>query len=660
METENGSTPTSEPVSSDGSSQSTKTFTIKKINVVLDEYNFLVWKQQVLLAVPSLRLEKLLTGALKPPPATVTTDGVTTDNEDYEVFFAQDSALAVGVSLKTTSWLLSTISSSLLLQFVGTNTASKIWSTVLRFFASTSTTTVMSLHYKLRSIKKGDLSMRAYVAKVKEICNALASCRSPISDLETIATILNGLSIEYQPFVAVITASREPFTLDAAISVLFDAEMQLNSYNSLSDVSPALNVVQVSTGKSNEGNASRPYRQFSGGRGKSGRMRLQCQLCGKLGHLVDRCWHRFDENFVPVTARSKEPAKAESNANVCSLDVETTSCACRGGSSAVAEPNTEHQVNMVTASPGPWFVESGASHHVSSNQANVLHGMDYEGPSMLTVGNGVKVPIYHIGQSSLLAASRSLKLNQVFHVPNITKNLVSVSKLARDNDVFLEFHANTCMVRDERTGVVLLKGSEVDGLYRFDNCLPVASMCNKRADAYVNLAYSTSPPAHDQESEEFVGRNEDHGHNEVLESVAVAPAHDQESEEFEGHDEGHGYNEVLETVDANSSMHGVHGSTSTPGICVESIPMNLQEQSAQPADTLDSISHGDMSSDNNIPIPIPDEKSCPYFMRTGSCKFGVACKFHHPHPASPGAGLSVNGLEGSSPTGVPYASGFST
>ncbi|KAL4318031.1 hypothetical protein GQ457_18G011120 [Hibiscus cannabinus] len=48
-----------------------KAFTNKKMNVVLDEYNLLVWKQQVLLAVRSLRLKKLLTGELKSPPATV-------------------------------------------------------------------------------------------------------------------------------------------------------------------------------------------------------------------------------------------------------------------------------------------------------------------------------------------------------------------------------------------------------------------------------------------------------------------------------------------------------------------------------------------------------------------------------------------------------------
>ncbi|GMI71657.1 hypothetical protein like AT1G34070 [Hibiscus trionum] len=200
-----------------GLTMMSKSFTNKRVTIVLDESNFLMWKQQVLLAVRSLRLEKLLTGELKPPPATVTAaNGSSAENEAYEVFVAQDSALA--------SWLLSTISSHLLSEFVGADTAAEIWATVLQYFSSRSTTTVMSLHYKLRSVNKGDSSMRMFVSQVKEICNALAACGSPIFDLEKIATILNGLPLEYQPFVAVITSSQQPFTLDAAISVLFDAE----------------------------------------------------------------------------------------------------------------------------------------------------------------------------------------------------------------------------------------------------------------------------------------------------------------------------------------------------------------------------------------------------------------------------------------------------
>ncbi|XP_039015895.1 zinc finger CCCH domain-containing protein 26-like isoform X2 [Hibiscus syriacus] len=67
---------------------------------------------------------------------------------------------------------------------------------------------------------------------------------------------------------------------------------------------------------------------------------------------------------------------------------------------------------------------------------------------------------------------------------------------------------------------------------------------------------------------------------------------------------------------------------------------------------------------NILGLPIrQDEKPCPYYMQTGSCKFGIACKFHHPQPASPGAGLPVNGPVRSlilPPSNLPYAGGLTT
>uniref|UniRef100_A0A151UEF3 Uncharacterized protein n=1 Tax=Cajanus cajan TaxID=3821 RepID=A0A151UEF3_CAJCA len=41
----------------------------------------------------------------------------------------------------------------------------------------------------------------------------------------------------------------------------------------------------------------------------------------------------------------------------------------------------------------------------------------------------------------------TLSLNNLLLVPSITKNLVSVSQFARDNDVFFEFHSNYCFVK---------------------------------------------------------------------------------------------------------------------------------------------------------------------------------------------------------------------
>ncbi|KAJ8649201.1 hypothetical protein MRB53_002224 [Persea americana] len=59
------------------------------------------------------------------------------------------------------------------------------------------------------------------------------------------------------------------------------------------------------------------------------------------------------------------------------------------------------------------------------------------------------------------------------------------------------------------------------------------------------------------------------------------------------------------------------------------------------------------------------EKSCSYYMRTGACKFGIACKFHHPPPAQLGAVLSIahpaydsKGSSASASSGLPYAGGI--
>lgn len=51
-------------------------------------------------------------------------------------------------------------------------------------------------------------------------------------------------------------------------------------------------------------------------------------------------------------------------------------------------------------------------------------------------------------------------------MPKITKNLLSVSKLATDNNITIEFDASDCFVKDKLTGQVLLQGKLRDGLYQ--------------------------------------------------------------------------------------------------------------------------------------------------------------------------------------------------
>jgi len=51
-------------------------------------------------------------------------------------------------------------------------------------------------------------------------------------------------------------------------------------------------------------------------------------------------------------------------------------------------------------------------------------------------------------------------------MPNNTKNLLSVSKLTADNNIFVEFDANCCFVKDKLTRKAILKGTLKDDLYQ--------------------------------------------------------------------------------------------------------------------------------------------------------------------------------------------------
>jgi histone deacetylase 1/2 len=77
--------------------------------------------------------------------------------------------------------------------------------------------------------------------------------------------------------------------------------------------------------------------------------------------------------------------------------------------------------------------------------------------------------ISHIGQASLSThTSKQLHLTNVLHVPSVTRNLLSVRKLTRDNNVFAEFHPSDVFVKDREIMDVLLSGHSQHGLYELD------------------------------------------------------------------------------------------------------------------------------------------------------------------------------------------------
>ncbi|KAE8676646.1 hypothetical protein F3Y22_tig00111582pilonHSYRG00259 [Hibiscus syriacus] len=435
-------------------------FMNKYVNIRLDNNNFLLWKQQVLLMIQRHELEHLLDESLLIPPQTVVDD---------------------------TGELM----------LVGTHTSAKIWNTVLNMYSKLSTTKIMSLHGRLRSLRKGELSVHEFSTQIKEICDLLATNGSPVSEIDQTVTLLNGLSADFEPFVAAITVSREPFTFDTVTSVLIDAESRISD---LMKTSVRINLTRHNN--NNGGNASgNRDRYYNNNRSNDtrektqnlnkykGRPRHQCQLNGKIGHLVDRCWHRFDENYKGVASRQSRDAD-EIQANFCKYDVNDSSynpfVHTAAGGEVVNEEATNDTVQInsliskgVLSAADKWYPDSGAIHHVTYDKAGVSSGRLYVGKGKVYLGDGSTLPISHVSNVSLTANTCELQLDNVLCVPKIAKNLLSVPRLTQDNNVYLEFHSDKCFVKDEETGRIQLEGKLENGLYCFDKSTQMDSMLHQ-------------------------------------------------------------------------------------------------------------------------------------------------------------------------------------
>ncbi|PKU84004.1 Retrovirus-related Pol polyprotein from transposon TNT 1-94 [Dendrobium catenatum] len=116
-----------------------------------------------------------------------------------------------------------------------------------------------------------------------------------------------------------------------------------------------------------------------------------------------------------------------------------------------------------------WFLDTGATSHLTSNLHHLQTPQPYSGSSQVQVGNGQLLPIANSGQGLLPTPSRKLQLPSILHVPRLSHNLLSVNKLTHDNSCFILFDANGFIIKDARTNKTLLQGPCHQGLYPISN-----------------------------------------------------------------------------------------------------------------------------------------------------------------------------------------------
>ncbi|PKU68311.1 Retrovirus-related Pol polyprotein from transposon TNT 1-94 [Dendrobium catenatum] len=279
-----------------------------------------------------------------------------------------------------------------------------------------------------------NLSMSQYLTEIKKIVDLIASAGSTVDSEDVMIYILNGLPPSYQPFAASIRTMQTSLTLDNLYALLISEEIHLQAaatkFSTNVDTQTALYASNY-RGRRGRSRPSQEKIQTTRSAPSSG---VICQICKKKGHSAEACWHRLNPNYIP-----SQPSNKNSQALLANNDTHNST---------------------------DWYLDSGASTHMTNSTDNLATSNVYTGTNKVTLGDGRSVPIAHSGMGLLPTPSRKLFLSQLLHTPSISHNLLSVSNLVKDNNISIIFDSSGFIFKDLTTNRILLRGPCRDGLYR--------------------------------------------------------------------------------------------------------------------------------------------------------------------------------------------------
>ncbi|RVW92020.1 Retrovirus-related Pol polyprotein from transposon RE1 [Vitis vinifera] len=356
------------------------------------------------------------------------------------------------------SWLLGSVEPHIVTHLRPHRSAQSMWAYLKKVYHQDNDARRFQLEHAIAMFQHGSLSIQDYYSAFLTLWHEyadLVTADVPIAALSTIQTIhattrrdqfLMKLRPEYES-VRSSLLNRSPVpSLDICFGELLREEQRLSTQA----------ILEQSHGSS--GTTTVAY--AAQGRGPPMHSKnLQCFCCKEYGHIAATCPKKFcsyckkkTSVIVPPVATHDSPSAACSVPAPPAPDYCTPEMVQRMLISALSAMG--FQGNNSTKL---WYVDSGASNHMTNNPTALCHVRPYAGQSSIQTANGSSLPIAAIGDASS-------KFTDVFLAPQLSTNLISVGQLV-DNNCAVNFSGNGCVVQDQVTGKPIAKGPKVGRLF---------------------------------------------------------------------------------------------------------------------------------------------------------------------------------------------------
>ena len=313
-----------------------------------------------------------------------------------------------------------------------TTRAHEAWSILASQYETRNYTRIQNLENQLavEKLANGE-KVESFVKRIKDLQDQLAAVGVVISPEDMARRCIRVLPSKYDGIVTALNTQVRPTPLkfDELSAMLLEEELRLKTREGRED--SAFLSRTKGKGTSNSNNVNRiPKKKFNG----------SCFYCDKKGHTIKDCRKKMaDEKNGSSKTSWKEPESANNVIDELELWVATEEV-CSSVDTQVVDDS--------------WILDSGASRHMTSNRDWYSSWTPLQEPINVVVGNNARCPAKGTGTISLKATTGETKhLSQVLYVPDLKKNLLSISALT-DKGLDVRFKKSGAEITDSAGKVV--------------------------------------------------------------------------------------------------------------------------------------------------------------------------------------------------------------
>ncbi|KAE8705435.1 hypothetical protein F3Y22_tig00110429pilonHSYRG01243 [Hibiscus syriacus] len=372
--------------------------------------------------------------------------------------------------------LKTTIEEEMLEHIRDAKTPKEAWDTFVTLFSKRNDTKLQLLENELLSMAQRDMAVAQYFHKVKSICREISELdpTAAIGEARIKRIIVHGLRPEYRGFVAAVQGWPTQPSLVEFENLLAGQEAMAKQMGGVSlkgeeealYTSKSRGTFQRYTGNGSkkDGDKVKNYQgkggPHSGGasknRGNSRKFDGKCYNCGKMGHMAKDCWTK------------KKPVESNT-ATSCSKENSED-----GWDAEALFATEEEELALTVTTPeridykNDWIVDSGCSNHMTGDKQKLQNLSEYNGGRVVVTADNSRLPITHIGKTIVTPRynTNQVQLQDVYHVPGMKKNLLSVAQLTSSGHYVLFGPQDVKVYRDVKiTETPTMEGRRLESIY---------------------------------------------------------------------------------------------------------------------------------------------------------------------------------------------------